>query len=91
MRPWTPYPTNESAIKLALNPVFHDKTKHFEIDVHFIREKISKGVVKLLSIESRNQIADILTKSLTSVQHEFLVRRMGLFDPFLGTDVEKQS
>ncbi|KAL4591657.1 hypothetical protein LXL04_004627 [Taraxacum kok-saghyz] len=71
------YCDNESAIKLALNPVFHDKTKHFEID-----EKIAKGVVKLPGIESRNQIADILIKSLMSMQHEYLVGKMGLFDPF---------
>nr|KAJ0184655.1 hypothetical protein LSAT_V11C900480800 [Lactuca sativa] len=37
-----------SAITLALNLVFHDKTKHFEINVHFIREKISKGIIKLV-------------------------------------------
>lgn len=38
---------NESAIKLALNPVFHEKTKHFEIDLHFIREKIANGVLEV--------------------------------------------
>ena len=73
---------SESAIKLALNPVFHDKTKHFEIDVHFIREKISKGVVKLIKVDSSVQTADVLTKSLVTVKHEFFVERMWLVDPF---------
>lgn len=41
---------NESAIKLALNPVFHDKTKHFEIDVHFIRKKLQMVLLILLKI-----------------------------------------
>nr|KAJ0196275.1 hypothetical protein LSAT_V11C700361250 [Lactuca sativa] len=38
---------NSSTINLALNPVFHERTKHFEIDLHFVREKISSGVLKL--------------------------------------------
>ncbi|KAI3508514.1 hypothetical protein L1887_23522 [Cichorium endivia] len=38
---------SESAIKLVLNPVFHEKTKHFEVDVHFIRDKVSKGILKV--------------------------------------------
>ena len=73
---------NESAIKLALNPVFHDKTKHFEIDLHFIREKVEKRIVKLVKIESVHQNADLLTKSLISGQHNFLVDRLNMFDPF---------
>lgn len=36
---------NESTIKLALNLVFHEKTKHFEVDVHFVRDKVSKGIL----------------------------------------------
>nr|KAJ0196743.1 hypothetical protein LSAT_V11C700360620 [Lactuca sativa] len=73
---------NESATKLTMNPVFHDKTKHFETDVHFIREKIIKGVVRLVKISSSNQIVDIFTKSLISSQHESLSDKLSLFDPF---------
>lgn len=40
----------DSAIKLALNPVFHEKTKHFEVDVHFVRDRVSKGILKLLRL-----------------------------------------
>ena len=76
------YCDNESAIKLAVNPVFHEKTKHFEVDVHFVREKISKGVINLLKVESKNNTADILTKSLGNVQHMFLCNRLCLSDPF---------
>lgn len=36
---------NEYAIKLVLNPVFHEKTKHFDVDSHFIREKVTNGVI----------------------------------------------
>lgn len=73
---------NESAIKLALNPVFHEKTKHFEIDLHFVREKIENGILKVNKIVSSNQNADILTKSLGSVQHEYIVNRLNMIDVF---------
>ncbi|KAI3750087.1 hypothetical protein L2E82_20712 [Cichorium intybus] len=73
---------NESAIKLALNTVFHEKTKHFELDVHFIREKVSKGILKIEKIQSEHHIADILTKALPFPQHDYLCQQMGLIDPF---------
>ncbi|XP_023733981.1 uncharacterized protein LOC111881823 [Lactuca sativa] len=73
---------NDSTIKLALNPVFHDKTKQFEIDVHFIREKITDGIISLVKVGSANQIADILTKSLSSFQHNNMYGKMCLIDPF---------
>ena len=42
---------NGSTIKFALNPVFHEKTKHFEVDVYFVRDKVSKWV-KIVKIAS---------------------------------------
>ncbi|GKD43781.1 hypothetical protein Tco_1268426 [Tanacetum coccineum] len=60
---------SNSAIKIAANPVFHERTKHLEIDLHFVREKILKGVVKTVKVDSANQIVDILTKGLDTVQH----------------------
>ncbi|KAJ0435793.1 putative RNA-directed DNA polymerase [Helianthus annuus] len=76
------YCDNEAAIAIAANPVFHDRTKHFEIDLHFVREKVSTGVIKIESIDTKLQIADIFTKGLSICQQEFLCKKLGLLDIF---------
>ncbi|GJS62449.1 ribonuclease H-like domain-containing protein [Tanacetum coccineum] len=59
---------SKPAIKIAANPVFHERTKHLEIDLHFVREKILKGVIKTVKVDSANQIANILTKGMDKIQ-----------------------
>jgi hypothetical protein len=51
---------------LASNPMQHQRTKHVEIDLHFVREKVSLGEVIVTHIPSSLQLADIFTKGLTS-------------------------
>ena len=60
---------NISALALATNPVYHSKLKHEEVDVHFTREKVKTGTLKLQFISSKDQLADIFTKGLCSPQH----------------------
>lgn len=55
---------NQSAIKLINNPVFHRRSKHIDIRYNFIREKVRKKIVDIKYVESSNQLADFLTKSL---------------------------
>ncbi len=57
---------NTSALALASNLVFHDRTKHIEVDYHFIREKIVRGDISIQFISTDDQIADIFTKALPS-------------------------
>jgi hypothetical protein len=61
------YCDNVSAIYLSGNPVQHQRTKHIEIDIHFVREKVRLGLIRVLHVPSRFQIADIFTKGLPRV------------------------
>ena len=61
------YCDNVSAIYLSGNPVQHQRTKHIEMDIHFVREKVARGEVRVLHVPSRYQIADIFTKGLPRV------------------------
>ncbi|XP_021753589.1 uncharacterized protein LOC110718960 [Chenopodium quinoa] len=55
---------NVSAIYLSHNPVQHQRTKHIEMDIHFVREKVALGHVRVLHVPSRYQFADIFTKGI---------------------------
>ncbi|XP_048493268.1 uncharacterized mitochondrial protein AtMg00810-like [Beta vulgaris subsp. vulgaris] len=64
------YCDNVSAIYLTGKPVQHQRTKHIEMDIHFVREKVARGHVRVLHVPSRHQIADIFTKGLPLILFE---------------------
>ena len=55
---------NESAIKISQNPVHHSRTKHIEIQYHFLRDHVLKGDIVISHVKSEDQLADIFTKPL---------------------------
>ena len=56
------YCDNVSAVYLSANPVHHRRTKHIELDIHFVREQVALGRVRVLHVPTAQQFADVMTK-----------------------------
>ncbi|KAJ0727195.1 putative RNA-directed DNA polymerase [Helianthus annuus] len=63
---------NLGATFLSANPVFHARTKHVEVDYHFVREQVAQGNLHVKFIATNDQIADVFTKPLSSQRFQFL-------------------
>ena len=61
------YCDNVSAVYLSGNPIHHQRTKHIEMDIHFVREKVQHGQVHVLHVPSQYQIVDIFSKGLPQI------------------------
>lgn len=74
------YVDNTAALHIANNSVFHERTKHLEMDCHIVREKVQLGIIKTLHVRTEHQLADVLTKPLFHTQFLKLIRKMGVIN-----------
>jgi hypothetical protein len=74
------YADNTSAIQIAANPVFHERTKHIEVDCHSIHEALVRQEITLPHISTEHQTADIFTKALSRHRHQFMIDKLMLLD-----------
>ena len=71
---------NKAAIDISHNPVQHDRTKHIEVDMHFIKEKLDSKIISMPFVRSHEQLAYMLTKAISSKAFDESLSKLGMTD-----------
>jgi hypothetical protein len=85
MDPINLYCDNKAVIQIAHNPVQHDRTKHVEIDRYFIKEKLDQKIICFPFVNSANQLADVLTKTVSNKDFYRMIGKLGMIDIYAPT------
>lgn len=81
---WSSKCDNQSSMKLENNPIYHARTKHIEVQHHFVRGKIQSNEIHLVYCNTNGIVADIFTKCLGKMNFEICRQQLGIFEnPFL--------
>ncbi|XP_042950113.1 uncharacterized mitochondrial protein AtMg00810-like [Carya illinoinensis] len=85
------YCDSQAAIHLTKTLIFHEMTKHVKLDYHFVREKVLVGVIKLVHVPLKFQVADILTNALIAPSFHLLLSKTGILDIYAHLEGESQE
>ena len=84
-KPMSLHCDNKAAIEIAHNLVQHDRTKHVEVDGHFIKENLDRKVIQFLFVRSEDQLADVLTKAVSGRAFHDAISKLGMIDIYAPT------
>jgi hypothetical protein len=75
---------NQATIDISHNPIQHDRTKHIEVDRHFIKEKLYSNIIALPFLRSHEHVTDILTKTVSSKIFIFTLNKLKMKDIYVS-------
>lgn len=75
------YCDDQSAIRIANNPMFHDRTKHIKVNYHLIRQEYEARRISLPYFPSKDQVVDLFTKAQTQSKFNYFLSKLSIFDP----------
>jgi len=76
------YDDNKVAIHVAENDVFHERTKHTEVDCHIVRKKLEDKIVAAKHVSSGHHLANLLTKPLGKTKVDFICDKLDMYDVY---------